>query len=232
MEAEFEPPHRFQGVIGRVAIAERIPVQGGPHAFPIVELVGGPSLEGLVIDRQLQAVGRAEHVRLATPVDRGVAVEFDPLDPADLPHPTRAAMHAIHQIARRFPALYVQGDMHSGLVGLAVAQHGSGQVIQHALEDMRVGTVEGMGRHLDLEVRAKGIDLDVVILDQQDQPQFCVLQTVLIAGVATDTALGPFVAGELDHIHREVKQRHDFRPEFAVVQLPHRIHTAPQNAHA
>ncbi len=48
---------------------------------------------------------------LATPVDRGVAVELDPLDPADLAHPTRATMHAIHQIARRFPALYVQGEL-------------------------------------------------------------------------------------------------------------------------
>ena len=141
-------------------------------------------------------------------------------------------MHAVHQITRRFPALHIQRDMHSGLVGFAVAQHGSGQVIQHALEDMRVGTVEGMGRHLDLEVRAKGVDLDVVILDQQDQPQFCVLQAVLIAGVATDTALGPFVAGELDHIHREVKQRHDFRAQLAVVQLAHRIHAATQDAHA
>lgn len=122
--------------------------------------------------------------------------------------------------------------MHSGLVGLAVAQHGSGQVIQHTLEDMRIGAVEGMGRHLDLEVRANGVDLDVVVLDQQDQAHFGVLQAVLIAGVPTDSTLGPLVAGELDHIHREVKQRHDFRPEFAVVQLPHRIHAAPQNAHA
>ncbi len=102
---------------------------------------------------------------LATPVDRGVAVELDPLDPTDLPYPTRAAMHAIHQIARRFPALYVQGDMHSGLVGFAVTQHGSGQVIQHALEDARIGTIEGVRRYLDLEVRANGVDLDVVILD-------------------------------------------------------------------
>lgn len=72
---------------------------------------------------------------------------------------------------------------------------------------------------------------DVVVLDQQDQTHFSVLQAVLIARVATDAALGPLVAGELDHIYREVKQRHDFRPEFAVVQLPHRIHAAPQDAH-
>ncbi len=113
-----------------------------------------------------------------------------------------------------------------------MTQHGSGQVIQHALEDPRIGAIEGMRRYLDLEVRAEGIDLDVVVLDQQDQPHFSVLQAVLIAGVPTDTALGPLVAGELDHIHRQIEQRHDFRPELAVVQLPHRIHAAPQNAHA
>ncbi len=74
-------------------------------------------------------------------------------------------MHAVHQIARRFPALHVQGDMHSGLVGFAVTQHGSGQIIQHALEDARIGAIEGVRRYLDLEVRANGVDLDVVILD-------------------------------------------------------------------
>ena len=141
-------------------------------------------------------------------------------------------MHAINEISRRRPALHIQRDMHGCLVGLAVTQHRCGQVIQHALEDTRVGAVNGVGRHLDLEVRANGVDLDVVILDQQDQAHFGVLQAVLIARVATDTALGPFVTGELDHIHRQVKQRHDFRPELAVVQLPHGVHATPQDAHA
>ena len=113
-----------------------------------------------------------------------------------------------------------------------MTQHGSGQVIQHALEDARIGAIEGVRRYFDLEVRAEGIDLDVVVLDQQDQTHFSVLQAVLIARVATDTALGPFVAGELDQSTERSNSAITSGRNLPLLQLPHRVHAATQNAHA
>ncbi|MDT4879188.1 hypothetical protein FQZ97_1148370 [compost metagenome] len=70
-----------------------------------------------------------------------------------------------------------------------------------------------------------------MVLDEQDQPHVRVLEAVLVAGITTDSPLGPLVAGELDDLFRLVEQRHDFRTDQAVVQLPHRIHATAQQTH-
>ncbi|MCY1419591.1 hypothetical protein D9M71_351810 [compost metagenome] len=229
--AELDAPDRFFRVVDGLAIAERIAIAAGPDGVPVVELVGRARLKRLVVDRQLNPVGRAEHVGFTTPIHRGVAVELDALDATDLAYPIRPAVHAVDDILGRRPALHIQGDMDGTLVRFAVGQYSRGEVIEHALECLRRCAVDGMRRHFDLEVRTDGVEFDVVVLDQQDHAEVRVLQPELVAGVATDAPLRPLMAGELDDGVRHIEQRHHLGPQHAVVQLPHRIHAATQHAH-
>ncbi|MCY1360850.1 hypothetical protein D9M69_474950 [compost metagenome] len=88
-----------------------------------------------------------------------------------------------------------------------------------------------MRGHFNFQVRTNVFNPDIVVLDQQDQPYFGVLEPVLIAGITTNTTLRPLVSSELDDVILLIEQRHDFGTDQAVVQLANGIHATAQQTH-
>src|SRR5690606_296429 len=78
-----------------------------PDAFPVVELVDGPGLLGLVVDTELDATSRAEQVGLAFAVGGRLQGPLNFLDAGNITGSTRTAVHAGDQIGGRLPALEI-----------------------------------------------------------------------------------------------------------------------------
>ncbi len=64
----------------------------------------------------------------------------------------------------RRPALHIQREMHGALVRFAVSEHGTSQVIEHALQDRSIGSVQGVWRYPNFEMRPDVLQLHVVII--------------------------------------------------------------------
>src|SRR5690606_18893554 len=78
----YAPNGLVRVVVIRVAFVEAVTTP--PDTFPVVELVSGTGLFGFVVDRQLDATGRAEHVGFATAVDATFGLPGNFLDAGDI----------------------------------------------------------------------------------------------------------------------------------------------------
>ncbi|MNJ49259.1 hypothetical protein D3C77_444780 [compost metagenome] len=96
------------------------------------------------------------------------------------------------------------------------------------MQPLRRQRVNGVGRHLNFQVRADLLQLRVEVLDQQHEAEIGVLQLVLVARVAAHPARMPDFPGELDHRARLLEQRHDLGADQPAIQLADRIDAATQ----
>src|SRR5690606_6515068 len=92
-------------VVVRVSFIEAIATP--PDAFPVVELVDGAGLFGLVVDTELDATSRAEQVGLTFAVGGRLQGPLNFLDAGNITGSTRTAVHAGDQIGGRLPALEI-----------------------------------------------------------------------------------------------------------------------------
>src|SRR5690606_6015727 len=227
--AQLDTPDGLLGVVvQRVAFVEA--VTATPDAFPIVQLVSGPGLQGLVVNGELYATSRSKQEGLPLAVGGRFHRPLDLLDARNVAGRTGTAMQAGQQIRRRLPALNVQRQVDGTLVALDVHQDVGGVVVEALLQTLRAQNVDGMGRHLDLEVRADHVRLGVEVLDQKDEAQIDMLELVLVARILADTPGMPALPGEIDNGAGILEQLHDFGPDQSPIELANRIHPTPQQA--
>ncbi|MCY1297338.1 hypothetical protein D9M70_467740 [compost metagenome] len=228
--AQFDPPYVLVlVVVQRVLITEGVATL--PDLFPVVQLVGGPGLLGLVVEAELNATGGAEHVGLAPSVDAGLGIPLNLVDAGHVAVRPGSTMHPGHEVGGWGPVLKIQGQVNRTLVHLHMGEQLLGVVIHPCLEAFRAQGVYGVRGHLDLHVRADGIHLGVEVLHQEHKPEVRILELVLVAGVFADSPGVPTLPREIDDGARVVEQLDHTRADQPTVELADGIHATAQQTH-